>query len=365
MTNMLFTNVRILDGTGEQPFTGEVLVQGNRILRVGRGARVDPDRRRHRDRRRGRDADARHGRGAHALLLEQRGDPGGHPAHAARGAHAGRPRWRRRYLDAGFTSCVGAACAKPRLDVVMRNAINEGRIPGPRYLAASQEITMVGGLGDEMLPHLPYPRVQLRRRRQRAGGDAPRRAHAHQIRRRLHQAQPLRRRLTGMRRPKRPMSDEEVAMAVSRGQDARQARRRAMPARPNRSSSASATASRSSTTPASPTRKRSTCWRRRRTSIFVAPGLAWLINMLRPRGAMGHQPQEGDRDGLRARDRAAVETMKKMHRRGIRVLPGGDYGFAWTPHGTNAKDLEYFVEHLGFSPMEAIVAATKLWRPRS
>src|SRR3546814_369012 len=50
--------------------------------------------------------------------------------------------------------------------------------------------------------------------------------------------------------------------------------------------------------------------------------------------------------------------MKKMHRRGIRVLIGGDYGFAWTPMGTNAKDLELFVNLLGFSPMEAIRAAT-------
>src|SRR3546814_1709544 len=47
-----------------------------------------------------------------------------------------------------------------------------------------------------------------------------------------------------------------------------------------------------------------------------------------------------------------------MHRRGIRVLIGGDYGFAWTPMGTNAKDLELFVNLLGFSPMEAIRAAT-------
>ena len=53
-----------------------------------------------------------------------------------------------------------------------------------------------------------------------------------------------------------------------------------------------------------------------------------------------------------------IETLKKMHRRGIRVLPGGDYGFAWTPQGTNAKDLQSFVEILGFSPMEAIRAAT-------
>ena len=54
-----------------------------------------------------------------------------------------------------------------------------------------------------------------------------------------------------------------------------------------------------------------------------------------------------------------VETMKKMHRRGIRICIGGDYGFAWTPQGTNAKDIQTFVEMLGFTPMEAIQAATK------
>lgn len=37
---------------------------------------------------------------------------------------------------------------------------------------------------------------------------------------------------------------------------------------------------------------------------------------------------------------------------------GGDYGFAWTPHGTYARDLEHFVKLLDFTPMEAIIAAT-------
>ena len=41
------------------------------------------------------------------------------------------------------------------------------------------------------------------------------------------------------------------------------------------------------------------------------------------------------------------------------VLIGGDYGFAWTPMGTNAKDFEYFVDLLGMSPMEAIQAGTR------
>ncbi|NCZ59986.1 MAG: amidohydrolase family protein, partial [Betaproteobacteria bacterium] len=29
-----------------------------------------------------------------------------------------------------------------------------------------------------------------------------------------------------------------------------------------------------------------------------------------------------------------------------------------TPHGTNAKDLEYFVKYIGMSPMEALLSAT-------
>jgi imidazolonepropionase-like amidohydrolase len=48
--------------------------------------------------------------------------------------------------------------------------------------------------------------------------------------------------------------------------------------------------------------------------------------------------------------------MIEMHKRGIRVLPGGDYGFAWTPHGTYARDLQHFVERFEFTPMESILA---------
>src|SRR5260370_37251154 len=49
-----------------------------------------------------------------------------------------------------------------------------------------------------------------------------------------------------------------------------------------------------------------------------------------------------------------------MRKGGIRVLPGGDCGFAWNPHGTYARDLLLFVDLLGFSPMETLVAATRL-----
>ena len=57
-------------------------------------------------------------------------------------------------LDSGFTSVYSAASAKPRIEVVIRNEINAGRIPGPRLRAASPEITSTGGLGDERQAHL-------------------------------------------------------------------------------------------------------------------------------------------------------------------------------------------------------------------
>jgi len=160
MADVLFTNVRIFDGGGEAPFMGEVLVQGDKISRVvrsGHGMRAAPV------------GGAQVVDGAGAFLMPgmveahthfswndqptldaiQRMPPEEHILWCAEVA--------RKYLDMGWTSCVGAAAAKPRLDVVIRNAINDGTIVGPRYLAASQEITVPGGLGDTTQPHLQQP----------------------------------------------------------------------------------------------------------------------------------------------------------------------------------------------------------------
>src|SRR4249920_1306320 len=157
MAPVLFTNVRVLDGSGGNPVPGSVLVQGNRIKAVGRSnAAISP-------------AGATIIDGAGATLMPGMCEAHTHFSWNDAATLAGiqtmpleeHVLWcakvARRYLEAGFTSCVGAACAKPRLDVVIRNAINAGQIPGPRYLAASQEITVPGGLGDETLPHLPFP----------------------------------------------------------------------------------------------------------------------------------------------------------------------------------------------------------------
>ena len=49
----------------------------------------------------------------------------------------------------------------------------------------------------------------------------------------------------------------------------------------------------------------------------------------------------------------------KMFKRGIKVMPYGDYGFAWNPIGTDNRDLEHFVNLIGFSPAQTLMMATK------
>jgi imidazolonepropionase-like amidohydrolase len=54
-----------------------------------------------------------------------------------------------------------------------------------------------------------------------------------------------------------------------------------------------------------------------------------------------------------------AESARMILRAGGRLGMGGDYGFAWNPHGTYAKELTFFVKHVGFTPLEVIQCATK------
>jgi len=45
---------------------------------------------------------------------------------------------------------------------------------------------------------------------------------------------------------------------------------------------------------------------------------------------------------------------------GLRVLPGGDYGFAWDPNGTTARDFEHFINLFDYTSNEVLSAATQL-----
>src|SRR5262249_42769075 len=64
-------------------------------------------------------------------------------------------------------------------------------------------------------------------------------------------------------------------------------------------------------------------------------------------------------DGHKETLEAGAESARMILKAGGRVGMGGDYGFAWNPHGTYAKELSFFVKYVGFSPLEVITCATK------
>ncbi len=358
MANVLFSNVRIFDGTGAQPYPGEVLVQGNRILRVAKGVRAIST--------------------SGVTVIDAAGAtlmPGMTEAHThfswndqpSLGAIQRMPTeehilWcahiAKRYLDRGFTSCVGAATAKPRLDVVIRNAINSGQIPGPRYLAASQEITVSGGLADETLPHLPFPEFSF-------GAVV---SGAEEMRRTVRQflkygVDTVKLNLSGeyiagIPAEFTPMTDAEIAVAVEEAK--MRGKRVASHARSCASIKQSVRHGIEIIYHASFTDEEALdMLEAKKERHFVAPGIAWLINTSYHAAEFGITPEIAKTMGYHRELEIAIESLKAMKKRGIRILIGGDYGFAWIKHGTNARDLEYFVRYLGFTPMEALLAATK------
>jgi len=355
-----FSNVRILDATGEEPYLGEVTVQGNRIKTVTRsGSSMNW----------GGSSDRRiDGRGmtlmpglcdAH-LHLSWNNAPGIDPIqmmpleeHTVNCILMAKL-----LLDSGFTSGCGAAAAKPRLDVVIRNAINAGQVPGPRYTAAGPELTAVGGLGDATLPHIPHEGLNLGivcsgpedvRRKVRElmkwGVDT--------IKINLSGEE-----ITGMGAEENQFSDEEIAMACKEAKN--RGRKLAAHARSKESIKKCVEFGIERIYHASfHDEEALDMLEANKDKHFVAPGIAWLINTARNAAEYGIVPGTPITIAYERELEHAIDTMQKMRKRGIRILIGGDYGFAWTPHGTNAKDLEYFVDMIGFTPMEAIQAATK------
>jgi imidazolonepropionase-like amidohydrolase len=359
MANTLFTNVRILDGTGGNPVPGSVLVQGNRINAVGRGNASIPT----------------HGAtvidGAGATLMPGMCEAHTHFSWNDAATLAGiqtmpleeHVLWcakvARRYLEAGFTSCVGAACAKPRLDVVIRNAIDAGQIPGPRYLAASQEITVPGALGDETLPHLPFPEFSFGVNVN--GVDDMRRAVRMFLK---YGVDAIKLNLSGDNfTPQAPaetnwMTDAEVAAAME------EVRMRGKRGTAHARSAASVKQAlrhgiqiiyHASYTDA----ETLDMLEEARDRVFVAPGIAILYAMLHEAEPWGITHAKAVEMGYQHEWDHAIESLKAMHERGVRILFGGDYGFAMTPHCQNARDLEFFVKYLGFTPGEAIRCATQ------
>jgi imidazolonepropionase-like amidohydrolase len=96
----------------------------------------------------------------------------------------------------------------------------------------------------------------------------------------------------------------------------------------------------------------------RRDSVFVGPAIAWEICYLNHCESIGVARQTVIDQGYEREIEATVATVAKLREAGIRMVVGGDYGISIAPHGTYAKDLEYFVEYFDMRPLEALMCAT-------
>jgi imidazolonepropionase-like amidohydrolase len=54
-----------------------------------------------------------------------------------------------------------------------------------------------------------------------------------------------------------------------------------------------------------------------------------------------------------------AESARRILAAGGRLGMGGDYGFAWNPHGDYARELEFFVNYVGLKPLDVIRCATR------
>jgi imidazolonepropionase-like amidohydrolase len=92
----------------------------------------------------------------------------------------------------------------------------------------------------------------------------------------------------------------------------------------------------------------------------IAPTLTFQRNMLD--FTQPHEPAavKGRVDHVQRQYERACRNLAKAHKAGVPMMAGSDSGFAVTPYGEwHARELAIFVNDLGFTPAEALCAATR------
>jgi imidazolonepropionase-like amidohydrolase len=259
-------------------------------------------------------------------------------------------------LQCGYTAARSAGSVHA-VDVALKRAINEGLYPGPRLLAAGRDICATGGMADWNPSYLKLGMDGLA-----LIADGPDQCRAAARRVIKDGADVVKCYIGGdALLPHTPIGDctytlEEVLAIV----DEAHMRNRLVSAhvRGQRSSRVAAEASVDSiehATYADDATLRIIADR----GLFLVPGLRYLYSIVENGSRFGITEEVIAPSGLRDEIKQAADTYRRARDLGIRMCPGGDFGFAWNPHGEYAKDIQVFVDVIGFTPMEALVAATR------
>lgn len=349
MPAVLFTNAAIFDGTGTACYPGEVLVEDNRITAVAKnGDHIEP--------RRASEVIDAHG----ATLMPGLVEPHAHltfPSAVDRIVDAFFPPLEehvfytahnaKTLLDYGFTSALSGGATRPAIEVKLRDEIANGFLPGPRLKAASAERSPDGtrreyGQGPEDVRTFCREMVALGVDSLKivlSGSGSVLPQHFDQL----------------------TYTDEELAAAAGVAGEAnvnllghaynsesiRLALRHGFKAIYHCNFADEATLDEMAA---------------RKASYFVVPAVGIIVAGLTRQHELSSRAIERSPEaqrGLKMIHEAQLELLPKMRARGIRVLPGGDYGFAHNPHGRNAWEFELFVTMFGYSPNEVLAAATR------
>jgi imidazolonepropionase-like amidohydrolase len=93
----------------------------------------------------------------------------------------------------------------------------------------------------------------------------------------------------------------------------------------------------------------------RGTPVVPALQFEWASIEYGPEFGMPQAVIDGHKETLEG----GAESARMILRAGGRLGMGGDYGFAWNPHGDYAKELTFFVRHVGLAPLEVLTCATR------
>lgn len=257
----------------------------------------------------------------------------------------------RTFIESGYTLIVGAGVLQPHDDVLMKDFVDRGLVPGPRIIPSGAMVTEPGGLGaDGGLMDVVADAKELREVVARQCDSGVR-------------AVKLFISGDGIV-PEYPsedtyMNDDMLLAAVEEA-----ARYRAIITVHARSSGSVAMAARTGVQlihhACFVDDKALSALEARRDDVWVCPGLHYVYAMVHghaePWGMTGDRLE---RSGYRRELEALVESIGKLRAAGIRIVAGGDFGHQWTRHGTYAAELQRYVELLGMSPVEALHTATR------
>jgi imidazolonepropionase-like amidohydrolase len=257
----------------------------------------------------------------------------------------------RTFVESGYTTIIGAGVTQPGDDLLAKDAIDRGIVPGPRIIPSGTMIATVGGLGgDGEMMDVANDAEQMR---------ALVRAQCEQGVKALKLFNSGDGIVPAFPSEDTYMDDELLGAAVDEA-----AKYGAMITTHSRSAPSVAMAARAGVRIV-----HHACFlddeaihalEARGSDVWVCPGLHYLYAMVNGHGEpWGMDKARIDASGYRVEYPAAVDSLRKLHAAGVPILSGGDFGHQWTHHGTYAAELQRYVELIGMTPVEAIYTSTR------